>query len=392
VILSRLADPEIDIIQARGCYWGECTYCDFVELYDGSPAYRTRTPKRFVDEMEYLFERHGVRRFGVITEAIPPAFSMHLSEEILRRGLDVAWSSFAMVERRFTPELFELMMRGGCDYLVVGVETMNDRVLKLVKKAASEEENISFLLNARKAGIGIHINLIPDLPSTTYDEAMRALDIFRSLSDCVQWVTVFPFEATRSSAVGRDPNYFGLEVISVGSSSGQAQNALNHLEVIDPAMSRKQREEVHAAYFSFADEMNARQLERHYAESRSTGGPLAGFSRLVDPDSADEALLCFADDYVDIHECADSVQCYHWATRQFFHMPKGWGSVIAMVREMGEFRKWEFCRRFDPMTVGEDLFARMVEYKLLVAGDSSGEQTRLAPSRLEHEALSSRSL
>jgi len=58
-ILDKLVDPAIGIVQARGCYWGKCDYCDFVEMYEGSPRYRTRSAENFVDEMEYQVRRHG---------------------------------------------------------------------------------------------------------------------------------------------------------------------------------------------------------------------------------------------------------------------------------------------------------------------------------------------
>ncbi len=54
-LMARLADPEIGIVQARGCYWGKCAYCDFIELYEGSPRYRTRSPGQVVEEMELPF-------------------------------------------------------------------------------------------------------------------------------------------------------------------------------------------------------------------------------------------------------------------------------------------------------------------------------------------------
>src|SRR5262249_48685583 len=68
-LLDRLESPSLAIIQARGCYWGRCTYCDYVELYDGSPSYRTRTPTSFVDELEFQVQKYGIDRFMVITEA-----------------------------------------------------------------------------------------------------------------------------------------------------------------------------------------------------------------------------------------------------------------------------------------------------------------------------------
>ncbi|WP_298556413.1 B12-binding domain-containing radical SAM protein [Streptomyces luteogriseus] len=252
-LLDRLVDAELGIVQARGCYWGKCDYCDFVEQYDGSPAYRGRSVKSFVAEIEHQVATHGVRQFELITESIPPAFSRRFSQEVLDRGLDISWSSFAMVDRRFDEETLQLMARAGCAFLVVGMETTNTRVLKLVHKSADREENLRFIRDAHRAGVNLRINLIPDLPSTTLDEAVEALQDVSGLADHVEQFSIFPFEATRSSEVGRNPEKFGLVVAENASGlANQAQYALNHLGNIDPAMTDEERRRVHRMYQDFA--------------------------------------------------------------------------------------------------------------------------------------------
>ncbi|MFJ7956335.1 B12-binding domain-containing radical SAM protein [Streptomyces sp. NPDC096319] len=253
VLMARLVGPEMGIVQARGCYWGKCDYCDFVELYDGSPPYRGRSVQSFMAELEHQVSTHGVRRFELITESIPPAFARRFAQAVLDRGLDITWNSFAMVDRRFDAELLQLMVRAGCEYLVIGMETTNTRVLKLVHKSADREENLRFIREAHQAGMKLRINLIPDLPSTTVEEAMESLRDVAELADCIESFTVFPFEATRSSEVGRHPERFGLVVGGDGTGlANQAQYALNHLGNIDPAMTREERTGVHRAYQDFA--------------------------------------------------------------------------------------------------------------------------------------------
>jgi radical SAM superfamily enzyme YgiQ (UPF0313 family) len=51
------------IAGSRGCYY-DCTFCSIHEFYRRKgPTRRTRTPKKLVQEMESLFENHGVRIF-----------------------------------------------------------------------------------------------------------------------------------------------------------------------------------------------------------------------------------------------------------------------------------------------------------------------------------------
>lgn len=72
---------------------------------------------------------------------------------------------------------------------------------------------------------------------------------------------IFPFEATRSSDIGRNPELFGLKVIENGNArSGQAQFNANHLPVIDPAMSEEDLCYVISRYKDFAARVSRKEL------------------------------------------------------------------------------------------------------------------------------------
>jgi hypothetical protein len=192
-----------------------------------------------------------VDRFTFVTESIPPAFARRMCKLILERGLKIRWTSFAMVDRRFDRSLLELMAESGCEFLVIGMETTVTRVLKLVHKSADREENLRFLKDAKAAGVKLRVNLIPDLPSTTYAEALESLEDIRALADCVTSLAVFPFEPTRSSNVGRNPGKFGLLPLAGGDDTGIFSYALNHLQSVDPAMTAEERADVHRRYDEF---------------------------------------------------------------------------------------------------------------------------------------------
>ncbi|WP_380282755.1 B12-binding domain-containing radical SAM protein [Kitasatospora purpeofusca] len=310
--LGRLANPTMSITQARGCYWGKCDYCDFVELYDGSPPFRGRHPGNFVDEVEFLVGEFGIERFNFVTESIPPAFARRMSSLLIERGIKITWNSFAMVDRRFDRELLFLMKEAGCEFLVIGMETMVTRVLKLVHKSADREENIRFLRDARDAGMRLQVNLIPDLPSTTYEEAMSALADVEKLSDCIDGISVFPFEATRSSNVGRNPADFGLLPAGGGQASGQSQYALNHFDNTDPAMTPEQRAEVHRRYRDYAHRVNA----------RSTADP--GEPRDIGRDTP----VRLVQEKLDVLDTGDRLVCTHLGTRERVTVPAAFSRAL----------------------------------------------------------------
>jgi hypothetical protein len=350
VILSRLAVPELGIVQSRGCYWGRCAYCDYVELYGGSRRYRTRAADCLVREMEYQIRQHAVDRFSIITESIPPTVAGMLSQLILDNGLKVKWHSFAMVDRRFTRDLLKRMVAAGCEFLIVGAETLVDRLLRLMNKAATRADTIQFLRHARAAGLDINVNLIPDLPSTTREEALESLERLDRLRDCFNFVSVFPFEATRSSGVGRELEKYGLSEVNMGG-TGQAQFKANHIEVVDPAMSQEQRCEVLKIYQDFAWDVNNRSM----LETAS-----------AQVEAGDGVLMSLADDILDIVKIEYGFQCFNRVTREKFDMPPECGALIEKMRSQRQFSLNEFMQWFPLAETAEFYLGKFIEKKMLV--------------------------
>ncbi|MBP5971640.1 radical SAM protein [Brasilonema sp. CT11] len=352
-IMGALADPEIGVIQARGCYWGKCAYCDYVELYKGSSPYRTQLVDRLVEEMEYQIRIHGRNQFAIISESIPPLFARKMSEAIIASGLTLSWVSFAMVDERFTPEVLQLIAQSGCDYLEIGIESMTDRVLKLVEKASTNEKNKNFVRDAAAAGVKLKLNLIPDLPSTTYREALESLEEFRALEDCITFVGVYPFEPTRSSKIGRNPSFYSLKTEDTGNQEGQSQYPANHLISQDPAMTATERQEVHAKFFAFREHINARR-----------NAELTKTLMVTDLDSS--CLLRLADEYLDFVEVDDNIQCYHYLTRKLFCVPGYWKDALASVRSSQSFSCDELINWFAEPSIGQIFYQQLSEFRMLM--------------------------
>lgn len=354
-ILDKMPGSPIGIVQARGCYWGKCTYCDYVELYEGSPRYRTRLPESFVDEMEHQIRKHDRRNFTIVTESIPASFARRMSEAIIARGLDLRWNSFAMVDRRFTLDVLETMRRGGCAFLVIGLETLNTRVLKLVEKAADREMNLEFLRNAKRAGIKLRVNLIIDLPTTTHAEALENLETLESVRECLDSVAVFPFEPTRSSAIGRNPGRFGLKVLDATPSCGDSETlnyVSNRLGSVDLAMTDAERADAYRRYYDFADSINR---SVHHAE--------------VGIGAESRRYFRFAEEHLDVLDAGSF--CYNWVTRKTVTLTEDWRELLDLAKQKPRFQRSWFERQFSERSEGKRLFDLLVEEHFLVPSEQT---------------------
>lgn len=370
-LLAHLATPEVSVRQAEGCYWGQCAYCDYVELYPKSAGrYRPQAVDRLVAEMKFHLERSGVRRFCLITESLPPRTGRDMAKAILESDLKIEWNSFAMVDPNFDVETLRLMAASGCASLCIGVETVVDHVLSLVRKRATREMTVRFFQDCRQAGIKLEINLIPNLPGTTREEAVEALDVIEQHLDGLIGISIFPFEATRSSDIGRNPEQFGLAVLDqTTSASGQAQFCANHLTVKDPAMSEEDLNDVVDKYRKLAARVSQRELENGRLASTEVSGDVT------------EMAMRWEEKYVRLllpgpQKGSLGPLSFNWMTGRICHFSSYWSPLflwlrqhaVVELRELGGYVQSLFgLGECEGEAIASYLFSRLRSEGLLVA-------------------------
>ena len=126
--LSR--NSTLPLITSRGCYWNQCTFCTYRELYKG--AFEQRDAALVVGDMAKLHREYGCSHFRFMDDACSPAFLRALARRIIQSGLKVRWSCFARFEAAFMGDLCHLLAEGGCKRLMFGLESYNQRILDLM--------------------------------------------------------------------------------------------------------------------------------------------------------------------------------------------------------------------------------------------------------------------
>jgi radical SAM superfamily enzyme YgiQ (UPF0313 family) len=205
-------DVFLPVWATRGCYWGKCTFCDYVHLSANNNNAETIRVARCVDVIEELIRRHGARNFEMITECLSPAFSRRFADELGARGLPISWTTHLKVEKKFGPELCRKMKASGCRRVTIGVESFNDRQLKIMKKGCTRADIVQMLTSLTEAGIDAIINIIVNFPSVTAEEARETLDCIKEYRRIYKDVNVFPFVLSRLTDIANSPQEFDIQL------------------------------------------------------------------------------------------------------------------------------------------------------------------------------------
>ena len=164
---------------AHGCYWGKCAFCDgtldYIKRFEKAPV------ELLVDRMETIMAQTGESGFHFVDEAAPPALLRKLSEEIIRRKLNVSYWTNVRFEKSYTVELCYLLAKSGCVAVAGGLEVASPRVLQLINKGITIETAQMSMKNLTDAGIMTHAYLMYGFPTETAQETIDSLEVVRDL-------------------------------------------------------------------------------------------------------------------------------------------------------------------------------------------------------------------
>ena len=106
----------IPVLSQKGCYWAKCSFCAEGTLN----VYARASVARVVDEIEHHVRR-GHHHFHFVDEMIAAKRFREISEEILRRQLEVYFYAYLRPGPDYTREALDVMYRAGCRYVVWGL-------------------------------------------------------------------------------------------------------------------------------------------------------------------------------------------------------------------------------------------------------------------------------
>lgn len=135
-------------ITSRGCPY-KCIFCE-----QGSKAFRPRSPKNVVDELELCVNEFGIRELDFFDSSftIRKQRVIEICNEIKRRKLDIVWAARTRVDC-ISDDVLKAMRSAGCTRIYYGIESGNREILHTLKKSTSIEMYHDVIKRTRQHGI-----------------------------------------------------------------------------------------------------------------------------------------------------------------------------------------------------------------------------------------------
>jgi radical SAM superfamily enzyme YgiQ (UPF0313 family) len=181
------------MLSSRGCPY-QCIYCDRPAM---GKNFRARSAENVIKEVEECLSL-GVKEimFFDDTFTLNRQRVIDICNLINERQLKFNWSARARVDT-VDLELLMLMKKAGCWRISYGIESGNDRILKILKKGISLDKIRWAIKNTKKVGIDILGDFIIGSPEESKEDILRTVDLAISLDlDYAQFTIMSLFPAT----------------------------------------------------------------------------------------------------------------------------------------------------------------------------------------------------
>ena len=184
---SEPTDLSIPLMSARGCTF-KCTFC-----YRMDTGYRARDAKNLLDEVEYLHKKYGITYVSFQDDLLMSsiAHTEAVCNEFIRRNLPVKWNCNGRLNY-CTPDLIKLMKQAGCVFINYGIESMDDTVLKNMKKGLRTDMIIQGIEMTLEADISPGLNMMFGNIGDTPETLKKAVDFLVKYDDFAQMRTIRP--------------------------------------------------------------------------------------------------------------------------------------------------------------------------------------------------------
>ena len=160
------------LITTRGCPY-QCTFCDRSIF---SSKYRARSAENVMGEIEELIDRYRVQeiKFFDDTLTLDRKRIFEICRGFKERKIDVGWSCLSRVDS-ISREMLIAMKEAGCWQILFGLETGDSRMLSLLKKGATVEQNEEAVKLAHDVGLSVRADFIVGTPGETLENMERTL-------------------------------------------------------------------------------------------------------------------------------------------------------------------------------------------------------------------------
>lgn len=143
------------VLSGRGCTF-KCNFC-----YRMDEGFRARSVESIVEEIEILKKDYNISYIAFSDELLMSSEkrTIEICEGFIKAKLNIKWDCNGRLNYA-KPDVLGIMKKAGCVFINYGIESMDERALRVMNKALTVKQIISGIENTLASGISPGYNII----------------------------------------------------------------------------------------------------------------------------------------------------------------------------------------------------------------------------------------
>lgn len=203
--------PTLPLLGCRGCYWCKCTFCDHSFVYNNN--YRPANIDKLILDIRLYISEYNVRHINFHDEAMVPNGLLELSKRLISERIDIKWSTDARLDRGLTYDILDTAHEAGLSILFFGLESINNRIINLMKKGTHTNVTERILFDAKTVGIGSHCFFICGFPTETIEEYQETVNFISKNKEIIAFHGCSKFSLGKHSPIAKNPEKYQIRIL-----------------------------------------------------------------------------------------------------------------------------------------------------------------------------------
>ncbi|MBC8552797.1 MAG: B12-binding domain-containing radical SAM protein [Candidatus Brocadiales bacterium] len=239
------------LITSRGCPY-VCSFCSKEVWQSGT---RFHSTDYVIAELEHIINKYDFKHFLFLDDTITIRKKRLMELCSRMEALDIKWRCYARTTT--TKEMLIAMKRAGCVEIGVGVESGSQKILDIVNKKETVEQNSAFVELCKQVGITANVFIMIGLPGENYEtveETRRWMERVRP--DKFGFNIFMPYAGT---PVYKNPDRYDIQIFDVPEEKSWVKGRQGEYEsfVATNALSRNEIERLFGELFAQFSEITS---------------------------------------------------------------------------------------------------------------------------------------
>jgi anaerobic magnesium-protoporphyrin IX monomethyl ester cyclase len=161
------------LVTSRGCVYS-CSFC-----FQPQEGMRLRSAAGVFQEIELLYERHGIRDFYIVDDIFNVSLrrALEVFERILAAKLDVRlYFVNGLRADTVTEEFVDKAIEAGAIWFTYAVESASEEIQRLIRKRLNLAKTERIIAYTQAKGVVVNITTMYGFPGETPEQAQQTLD------------------------------------------------------------------------------------------------------------------------------------------------------------------------------------------------------------------------